>query len=48
MSSVTLSRGDEERQPLLPSREYVNEKGHYNLAGLSARHFWTLVGLATG
>ena len=39
MSSIAVRRNDE-RQPLLARDD---EKGHYNLAGLSARHFWTLV-----
>ena len=43
MSSITARRNDDERQPLISRGEELNEKGHYNLAGLSTRHFWTLV-----
>lgn len=41
MSSIDR-RTDDEREPLL-RREELNEKGHYNLAGLSFQHFWILV-----
>ena len=43
MSSSTARRNDDERQPLISRGDELNEKGHYNLAGLSTRHFWTLV-----
>lgn len=38
--------GQSERQPLLDRREadaHNEGEGHYNLAGLSSRHFWILV-----